>query len=203
MKPHGIWTISVQLRFAVTAVRTSVATRFFLCSCGVGPAKSLCHLRQDTMLHLLRPLSALVLVTSCLKWPSMTYATPDRCRLPAPNDIYGCPYPRRVYYNTPQGQCVPYAYCGAAGSMYGFETWEECERVCGMQGDKMATYTGKFSFVQSVIKPPDILCQGAWTAGHETTVRTKLLHSLVPRLRPAFRCFQHGKAGEGLVSFLT
>ena len=104
------------------------------------------HLRRDTMLHLLRLLSALILVMSCLKWPSTTYATPDRCRLPAPNDIYGCPYPRRVYYNTPQGQCVPYAYCGAAGSMYGFETWEECERVCGMRGGKMDTYTGKFSF---------------------------------------------------------
>ena len=27
--------------------------------------------------------------------------------------------------------------------------------------------------------------------------------SLVPRPRPAFRRFQYGKAGEGLVSFLT
>ena len=124
---------------------------FFLCSCGiVGPAELPCHLRQDMMLHLLRLLSALFLVTSCLKWPRTTYATPDRCQLPVPNDIYGCAYPQRVYYNTPQGQCVPYAYCGAAGSMYGFETWEECERVCGMRGGKMDTYTGKFSFVQSV-----------------------------------------------------
>ena len=30
--------------------------------------------------------------------------------------------------------------------MYGFETWEECERVCGMREGKMDTYTGKLSF---------------------------------------------------------
>ena len=45
-----------------------------------------------------------------------------------------------------------------------------------MRGDKMATYTGKFSFVQSVMKAPDVLHQGAWTARHETTVCTNLLH---------------------------
>ena len=30
-----------------------------------------------------------------------------------------------------------------------------------------------------------------------------ICHSLVPRPRPAFHRFQYGKAGEGLVSFLT
>ena len=122
-----------------------------VCSYIVGPTQSSIRPpRKDVMLLPLQLLSALVSVTLCLKWPSTTYAIPDRCRLPVPNDIHRCAYPQRVYYNTPQGQCVPYAYCGAAGSMYGFETWEECEMMCGMQGDVVASYQGKCSVIQPV-----------------------------------------------------
>lgn len=125
----------------------SIFSAALVCSCIVGPTQSsLRPPRQDVMLLLLRLLSALTL---CLKWPSTTYAIPDRCRLPVPNDIHRCAYPQRVYYNTPQGQCVPYAYCGATGSMYGFETWEECEMTCGMQGDMMASHQGKCSFIHT------------------------------------------------------
>ena len=38
--------------------------------------------------------------------------------------------------------------------------------------------------------------------GHTHTHTDTQTHSLVPRPRPAFRCFQYSKAGEGLVSSL-
>jgi len=107
------------------------------------------------MHHLMCILSLAVLATAFFRWPSITYAVPDRCLVPPPRDVYGCEFPRYVFYNNPRGYCDRFVdwSCGRGEtrSRNAFETREECEVVCGVRdvhGDRPAAVgvTGKMCY---------------------------------------------------------